>query len=155
MLVHHKGLQRNRFEDIPDGVGTMLVAPECHRGCPHCCNEHLKSTKVLTSDSNDLMKEILKDKFSNWVIFAGLDPLTYPDELCEMIRLSLLNNLKIIIYTGEPDRDHLLSRAPGLSEFSDKGILVKYGEYDEKKRVYGYSSHDILLATSNQYVDYL
>lgn len=155
MLIHHKGIKHNRFEDIPDGIGTLVIAPECHRGCPNCCNEHLKSTKVLTSDSQDLIKDIVEDHFSDWIIFAGLDPLTYPEELYEMIRLSLENNLKIIIYTGEPDREHLLSRAPGLSTFSGKGILVKYGEYDESKKVYDYYSHDILLATSNQYVDYL
>ena len=155
MLIHHKGIKHNRFEDIPDGVGILIIAPECHKGCPNCCNEHLKSDRVLTSESQDLMSEILKDTFSDWVIFAGLDPLTYPEELYEMVYLCLVNNRKIIIYTGEPDREHLLSRAPGLAAFSGKGILIKYGEYDEKKRVYGYYSHDIMLATSNQYVDYL
>lgn len=155
MQIHLKQLIHDRFEDVPDGAGVMIVAPDCKHNCKGCCNEHIKSMPTITRDSLDIMDEINNNYLISWVIFAGLDPLTYPDELCEMIRLSLEGGLNVIIYTGEPDREHILKRAPDLSKFSGRGVLVKYGEYDETKRVHDYYSKGILLATSNQYVEEL
>ena len=154
MKIHCKGILPERFEDAPF-IGTLIIAPDCKNQCKGCCNQHLLENPTLEIEDIDIIENIKSNKFSDGIIFAGLDPLTYPDELLHMIELALESNLQIMIYTNLPDKNSLLLKVPELSKYENRGIYVKYGEYDESKKVPEYYSYGVLLATSNQYIDIL
>lgn len=154
MKVHYKGLIAERFEDAPF-IGSLWIAPDCKHRCVGCCNQHLLDADTLYEEGEDIINKVKDNEFSEGIIFAGLDPLTYPDELLYMIKLSLEVDLKIIIYTFLPNKDALLEALPDISQYEGRGIYIKYGSYDESKRVYDYTSYGVLLATSNQYIELL
>lgn len=154
MKIHYKGLIAERFEDAPF-IGSLLIAPDCKHRCKGCCNQHLLDEETLYDEGSDIIEHIKEDKFSEGIIFAGLDPLTYPDELLYMIGLALEAGLKVMLYTFLPDKESLETAIPDISLYEGKGIYVKYGAYDESKRVYDHISYGVLLATSNQYIEIL
>jgi len=154
MDIHYKGLIHERFEDAP-WVGTLWIAPDCKNNCKGCHNQHLIDSPTIIDTAEYIVSQIVENPFSEGIILAGLDPLTYQDELVYLIRESLKKSLKIILYTGASSEEELLSICPQLSEFKGRGILVKYGKYIEDLRVHDYYSYGVLLSTSNQYIDLL
>lgn len=154
MNIRHKGIYRDRFEDAPF-IGTLVSAISCPHNCPGCINDPMKPIEYDTIDVDELIKSIANDTFDEGIILAGLEWSEQPDELCLLLTKSLEYNLKIILYTFYPDRESLINKVPALVHFSNKGILVKYGMYDETKKVYNYFDHGVKLATSNQKIEEL
>lgn len=154
MIIRNKGIYRDRAEDAP-WIGTLVSSISCPYNCSGCINDSLKSINYDTIEADDIIKSILDDPFNEGIILAGLEWSEQPEELCVLISKALDSNLKVILYTHCPNRESLLSKVPSLVHFSNKEVLVKYGMYDETKRVYDYWDHGVRLATSNQYIEEL
>lgn len=154
MLIRHKGIYHDRFEDAP-WIGTLISAISCDHNCPGCINDKMKSISYQSTEINDLFRDISSDKFNEGIILAGLEWTLQPNELIAIIDKALERDMSIILYTYHPNKDSLIEAVPDLYDYSGCGILVKYGEYDESKKVSGYESHGVILATSNQYIEEL
>lgn len=149
MEIRHKGIYRERF-DAPF-VGTLISAIACNHNCPGCHNDPIKDKQgIYVTDHMDIIKMVVEDPFSEGLILAGLEWTLQVDEMFALITAALEYNLKVILYTYRTEEE-MDAMFPYLSHIC-KGLYIKYGEYDETKKVANYSSYGVPLATSNQYI---
>lgn len=153
MIIRYKEIIKDRF-DAPF-VGTLISAISCPFNCPDCINEYLKDDTFSKIDANEFIKSVKDDPMQEGIILAGLEWTEQPAELSYLIDTALKNDLKVILYTGLPNRTELLKKVPSLVCFTDKGVYVKYGNYQKDKHVDNYVSYGVLLDTSNQYIELL
>jgi len=113
-------------------TARVIVAYQCNRSCPGCCNTHGNAVRKIEG-----IQELLKYKE---IIITGGEPMLMPTELNEFItRLKGINDYKgkIFLYTALFDalnerHRKVLSRVDGItytihSEASDNDIkLLKW-----------------------------
>lgn len=156
MIIRHRGIHHTRF-DAPF-CGALISSISCDHGCTDCINEHLKSDPhIIHQDSNDILDIIRSNPFNEGIILGGLEWTLQKDEMLHLIQLALSYDLQVILYTHHTE-DSLLNLIPELYDRSStgdylfKGLYIKYGEYDTSKLSSTYSSYDVPLASTNQYI---
>ncbi len=149
MKINFKGIVHERYEDAPF-IGALIIANECKFSCKDCFNKHLANNKTITSDENEIIKEVKKNVFNEGVIFAGLEWANQPKELETLILEAKKNNLKIIVYTGLEEDKFL--KIVNLNIL--KNCYVKYGMYDKMKLDDNYKMFGVKLASLNQIIKF-
>lgn len=150
MKVRIKGIEFDRFEDAPFN-GALLSSIDCHNNCKNCFNQSLKNLPNIEYESKELIEIIKENIFCEGVIFGGLEWTEQPEELKELVNLCILNNLKVIIYTGLTENDF-------QKKYLDLYILpiyIKFGRYIEEEKVSGYKVFNVNLSSKNQYIKFM
>lgn len=146
-LVRYKGVVFDS-KDHPEGLATLVIAPECYHGCNNCVNSHLKDNKVQITSVNFLIDFILGNSLGNRIVLGGLE--WTEDELNLYVILSGLvkKEANIILYTHWDEETF----AEKYSQFLKYDMWIKYGEYREDLKSNDYYSHGVPLASTNQYI---
>lgn len=148
MLIHHRGLYGDRF-DNPWGLGTLIWAKDCHYHCEGCFHQDRFDLPIVEEDSQDIIDKIKEDPFSRGIIFGGFEWTEQYDELLCLISESISAGLEVIVYTHYTV-DQISTSYPEL--LNHKGIYIKCGEYDIHKVSATYSSYGVPLASTNQVI---
>lgn len=143
ILIKYKGIQHNRVEDAPF-IGALIVAPTCSNNCKGCFNQHLKDIDGIEDTSENIIQEVLDNKFNQGIILAGLEWCDTPNHMLELVYEAQQNNLNVMIYTSLVENE-FRSRFPEI-----KDVYVKLGKYDDKLICNDNIQYGIKLATSNQ-----
>ena len=146
MMINIKLIEHERFEDAPF-IGALICAVDCNINCTGCFNQHLKQLSNIKKDSNDIINEVLSNKFNKGIILSGLEWSLQKDEMLELVNLALKNNLKVIIYTGL-NEDIFKNICKEVYEI--KNIYIKFGNYNKTSS--SYVSENVKLASKNQYI---
>jgi len=143
MNIRHKGIYHERTEDAPF-IGALICAIDCNINCDGCFNQSIKDEPILINDSKEIINKVLLNPFNEGIILSGLEWSLQPEEMRELIRLALLNDLEVILYTG-------LSEETFRKQFDDifkLKIYIKFGNYiKNKEQVKQFS---VILASDNQ-----
>lgn len=151
-LIRYKALVHERMEDAPF-VGALISAIDCHIGCKDCFNQHLKERPTLLKSAKALIEEVKSNPFNKGVILAGLEWSEQAEELVELVKTALEEELEVIVYTGLSLKD-FLKRVPGLLKL-DGSIYIKHGAYIPEQAAFDNINHKVRLATSNQHIDFI
>ena len=147
MIIRIKGIVHERVEDAPF-MGALISAIDCKFNCKGCFNQSIKKLPTIEMDSEDIIKKVLENPFNEGVILAGLEWSLQPCELRELVRVSLNNNLKVIIYSGLTEEEFAL-KFPDIYNLNE-GIYFKFGRYLENLTTDNNIQYDVKLASSNQ-----
>lgn len=147
MLIKYKIIIEERTEDAPF-IGALISAIDCKFNCKNCFNQHLKDYPTKQDSSINIINKIKKNPFNQGIILAGLEWSNQINEAVDLINTALLNNLKVILYTGM-DINILKEKFPQLII---KGIYIKYGCYDETKKNINHIEYGVSLASFNQHI---
>lgn len=148
MNIRIKGIAHERTEDAPF-MGALISAIDCHIDCKGCFNQHLKNESTIILDSKTIIREVLKNPFNKGIILGGLEWTEQPEEMKELIKIALENNLQVILYTG-------LSEDMFNKKFSDickLNIYIKYGNYDEQCKTQELKCYGVKMASNNQTIN--
>jgi pyruvate-formate lyase-activating enzyme len=146
MKIHYKRLVHERIEDAPF-IGALICAVDCNINCADCFNQHLKQEITIIRESEDLINEVVSNKFNKGIILSGLEWTLQGDELRELIRLAKINNLEVILYTG---LDEGRFKEDFIDIYNIYGIYIKFGRYNKDLLTNDNKQKNIKLATSNQ-----
>lgn len=147
-MIKYKGIVHETLNQAPF-IGAVIIAPSCNKGCKGCINEHLKTDGVFYYEEVEEIIEQVKDHiFNEGLILAGLEWTESPESMIKIVESALKNHLKVMIYTHLTE-DEFKEKFPDLWGLN---IWVKFGEYDECKKVEDYYSFGVKLATYNQYI---
>lgn len=147
-MISYKLIEHERFEDAPF-VGALISAIDCNMNCKNCFNQWLKEEPIIHDLSLNIISQIKQNKFNKGVIFGGLEWSLQPDDLYNLAKLSIENDLEVIIYTGLYEYD-FFKRVPKLKNLS--GFYVKFGQFKEGLMVEDNIQYGVKLASSNQYI---
>lgn len=148
MIIRYKILEHERVEDAPF-MGCLIAAVSCGLNCRHCFNQELKEYKTKRDDADDIIKKVKANPFNQGMIFGGLEWSNQPDELFELVRLCLNNELSVMIYTGL-QQSIFFEKVPKLKYVPN--IYIKFGAYKEKLKTENNIQYGIRLATKNQFI---
>ena len=71
MKIRIAGTVKNSIVD-GDGIRYVVFAQGCHKRCAGCHNPHTHDINGGTlADTEDIAREIMKDKLLSWVTFSG------------------------------------------------------------------------------------
>ncbi|HHV39690.1 MAG TPA: 4Fe-4S cluster-binding domain-containing protein [Tepidimicrobium sp.] len=146
-LVQYRGIVHNVVNDAPF-VGAMAIAPECHRGCKDCFNQHLKEKPLLEATAGEIVDAVAENPFDQGVILAGLEWTYSPDALHALIWTALNKGLQVMLYTYM-EEEQFKKAFPHLH---DMPIWVKFGEYDHNRKTKTHVQYGVSLASSNQHI---
>lgn len=146
-LVQYRGVVHNVVNDAPF-VGAIVIAPECHRGCKDCFNQHLKKKPLLEATAGKIVDAVLENPFDQGIILAGLEWTYSPDALHALIWTALNKGLQVMLYTSM-EEEQFKKAFPHLC---DMPIWVKFGKYDSDKKTKTHVQYGVSLASSNQYI---
>lgn len=148
MLIHHRGLYRERF-DTPFGLGTLIWAKDCHRHCPGCFHQDRFNTPIYEEDVKELIHRVRQDPFTQGVVLGGFEWTEQYEELLAVIEEALKVNLNVILYTHYTIKD-ISTMYKELLKY--KGIYIKCGEYDNTRLSNTHTSYGVPLASTNQII---
>lgn len=147
MIIHYKRIEHERVEDAPF-MGALISSIDCKFNCNECFNQHLKNDPTLEKDSQDIIKEIKSNPFNKGIILSGLEWTLQPEEMKELITLSLKNKLKVILYTGNDE----ITFKNKFKDIYELPIYIKFGQYKKELTTEKNEQYFVKLATLNQYI---
>lgn len=145
MIIKIKSITHERTEDAPF-MGALICANDCKFNCKNCFNQELKNRQGYEMESKNIIKEVKSNKFNKGIILAGLEWTLQPNELHELIKLAVDNQLEVIVYSGR-ELNNLKNNYSFLFKYP---IYIKYGKYIDELRVVDYKVYGVNLASSNQ-----
>ncbi len=146
--IGYKGIIHNVLNDAPF-IGAIVIAKSCHYGCEHCINDHLKNTMPMLYDPPEaILQQVLANGLNEGIIFSGLEWTEQPKDLYVLTRMALTYSLKVMIYTHHTESQFFKI----LPQLKNQPVFFKFGAYEKDKTVDHYYSHQVKLATSNQYI---
>ncbi|MBM7561138.1 hypothetical protein [Fusibacter tunisiensis] len=149
--IRYKGIVHNVLNDAPF-IGAIVIANACHRACPNCINEHLKTDAMAqVNTAGEILNRVCENGLNQGVIFSGLEWTEQPDDLRILVKGALERGLEVMIYTHQDEHVFL----ENFSEFIGKPIYVKFGFYDETVCDNTHTSFGVYLASKNQYIKFL
>lgn len=146
--MEYRGIIHERLGEA-SFVGALILAKDCPYNCKGCFNQHLKSSEIYNNSAEEIIAFVKNNIFNQGIILGGLEWTWQPKDMIDLVNEGLKNNLKVMIFT-HMYKDEFLSKFPTLKS---KGIIVKFGAYEEGKTVNDYYSKGTKLATSNQYIE--
>lgn len=148
MIIRYRGIDEEVLSDAPF-VGARILAPDCSNNCPGCANQYLKKMEVMYDTPQDIINQVQMNSFHQGIILGGLEWTETPRAMRELVRIALCRSLKVIIYT-HLTKDEFCDQFPDLLGLP---IWAKFGEY--RKGAKSHKSKGILLASDNQYIEWL
>ncbi len=152
MDVRYKIIEDERVEDAPF-VGALISGAYCHFNCRECFNQHLKNLPTCMTTSENLVHRVKKNPFNEGIILAGLEWSEQPEELIDIVKVAMAEQLKVMIYTGA-SLDLFLKRVPLLKSIQGD-IWIKHGAYLPEKAVRNHEVYGVKLASSNQKIEHV
>lgn len=147
MMIRYKVIEQERVEDAPF-LGALISAVDCKFHCKGCFNQHLKDLPTLESTSQEIISEVKANPFNEGIILGGLEWTLQPNEMKELVKCAVENNLQVMIYTGLEEKE-FISRFPDIVRYP---VYVKYGQYREEMKTENNIQYDVQLASANQYI---
>jgi len=145
MIIRYKAMEHERCEDAPF-IGCLITSIDCHINCQNCFNQHLKTYSTILKDSKEIIEEIISNPFDEGIILGGLEWTDQSDEMIELIRLALQENLKVILYTGLTEEDFKSK----FSEIYNSNIYIKFGKYEKDNLSIDNIQYGVKLISKNQ-----
>ncbi len=152
MNIRYKLIEQERFQDAPF-TGALVCAVGCDLNCPGCFNESVKQMPTSIQSAEGIVKSISDNPFNEGIILGGLEWSLQPDELLELVKTALEQDLKVMIYTGLP-LEQFLDRVPRLVTVEGE-IYIKHGAYDSSLSHVQPVMYGVKLASENQRIDKL
>lgn len=150
------------FEDFVNykKPSMTLMFPICKGfkcGVDLCQNSELAATPSQTVSVNSLMESYVNNPITEAIIFQGLEPL---DSLiaCYTVAAALNRfniNDDIIIYTGYDKSEVSKQTINDLIEFIPGDFIIKWGRYIPNQSPHYDSVLGVMLASDNQYGEYI
>lgn len=149
-------------------ASMLIVCPYCNFKCNKeagqtvCHNSHLIQSPLIKIEPEDLVKRYLDNPITSAIVFGGLEPFYFDDDIthdyhCQM--LLVLDYLRrkykcmddVIIYTGYTEEE--LAQRVGHQTITTifQPIVVKYGRYLPGHKPHFDSILGVQLASPNQY----
>lgn len=167
MKIKYKTIEHERTEDAPF-VGAVISAVDCLERCPGCFNQHLLDAKTQEKGLHDIITEVTSNPLNRGIILAGLEWTLQPEQMFDLLFYSQQAGLRTMLYTSMTGNEffrwfnsyrnlYRVHYDTAIIEFTNLDIslyldYIKFGAYDETKRVDDYWSHGVKLASKNQYV---
>jgi len=148
-MITFKGIEEERLGEAPF-IGALLLAADCFGSCPGCFNQHIKTLPDVTMTADEILDQVAQNPLHEGIIFGGLEWTEQPADLLFLIGKAMARKYQVMLYTSRTEQE-LFKEIPDL-----KGVpmWIKFGAYDESRRVYDYASYGVLLASGNQYIKY-
>ena len=116
-----------------------------------CQNDELRNAKVLDVPDEKIIKRYLDNRYSDCIVFGGLEPFEQYEELSTFIKeFRKVSNDQIIIYTGY-EKVELSNQIEELSTYPN--IIIKFGRYIPNRDTRFDDVLGITLASDNQYAE--
>lgn len=136
-------------------IGTISCGGKCciEAGIPLsvCQNDELRNAKVLDVPDEKIIKRYLDNRYSDCIVFGGLEPFEQYEELSTFIKeFRKVSNDQIIIYTGY-EKVELSNQIEELSTYPN--IIIKFGRYIPNRDTRFDDVLGITLASDNQYAE--
>ena len=144
MKIAIKGIFHERTEDAPF-VGALISAIDCNINCDGCFNQYLKKMPTIYMTEDEIINEVLTNKFNKGIILAGLEWSLQPEEMLLIIDKAMENNLEVIVYTGL----YIKTLYKKIPEIKKKPIYVKHGKYNHNLKGDVFC-HGVKLPSTNQ-----
>lgn len=136
---------------------SMYIAfPNCSFKCGEglCQNSSLAKQSKVEISYESIVKRYLTNKYTNAIIFAGLEPF---DDIIDMEHLihefRIFTDDDIVIYTGynKDELDYHLNNLKNICNF--KNIIIKFGRYIPDQEPHYDEVLGVNLASDNQYAE--
>jgi len=136
-------------------IGTISCGGKCciEAGIPLsvCQNDEWRNAKVLDIPDEKIIKRYLDNRYSDCIVFGGLEPFEQYEELLTFIKeFRKVSNDQIIIYTGY-EKVELSNQIEELSTYPN--IIIKFGRYIPNRDTRFDDVLGVTLASDNQYAE--
>lgn len=136
-------------------IGTISCGGKCciEAGIPLsvCQNDEWRNAKVLDIPDEKIIKRYLDNRYSDCIVFGGLEPFEQYEELLMFIKeFRKVSNDQIIIYTGY-EKVELSNQIEELSTYPN--IIIKFGRYIPNRDTRFDDVLGVTLASDNQYAE--
>ena len=136
-------------------IGTISCGGKCciEAGIPLsvCQNDEWRNAKVLDIPDETIIKRYLDNRYSDCIVFGGLEPFEQYEELLMFIKeFRKVSNDQIIIYTGY-EKVELSNQIEELSTYPN--IIIKFGRYIPNRDTRFDDVLGVTLASDNQYAE--
>lgn len=149
MKIHYKRIEHERLEDAPF-IGALICAVDCNINCADCFNQYIKNEPILIKESQEIINEVLSNKFNKGIILSGLEWTLQVEEMRELIKLAQINNLEIILYTGL-NEEYFKEKFTDI--YNTPSMYIKFGKYNKELRIDN-KHYGVTLRSSNQNIKY-
>lgn len=146
-MIRYRGLVFDS-KDHPEGIGTLVVASDCHVNCRYCFNQHLKRCPVKSATAKELLDLIKQASFTKYIVLAGLEWVEQNRELYELLDECNAQDFNTILYTHFTECQ-VRDKFPKLLTLCN---WIKFGLYDPELKSINYTSNGIPLSSTNQYI---
>jgi pyruvate-formate lyase-activating enzyme len=146
--IRYKLIENERVEDAPF-IGALISAIDCNCNCKNCFNQYIKEIKTIERTSDEIIEEIISNKFNKGIILAGLE-WTYLQsyEAIELAYKAKKAKLKTMLYTGRTYEDEKIKAIMSTKVFD----YIKCGRYQEEMKTINHIEYGVTLASSNQHI---
>lgn len=136
-------------------IGTISCGGKCciEAGIPItvCQNDEWRKAPVINIPDEKIIKRYLDNRYSDCIVFGGLEPFEQYDELLGFIKkFRKVCNDQIVIYTGYV-KDEIKTQIEELSTYPN--IIVKFGRYIPDRNTRFDDVLGVTLASDNQYAE--
>lgn len=146
--MEYKGLVHERLGEAPF-IGALILANDCPYKCKGCFNQYLKDKPSKVNSAQEIIKTVKDNEFNEGIILGGLEWTYQKEDMLELVNEAITNDLKVMIFT-HMERQEFTSKFPQLK---NRGILCKFGGYEEEYKSDTHYSNGTKLATTNQYIE--
>lgn len=146
MLIHYKLIEHERLGDAPF-CGALISAIDCKFNCKNCCNAQITQLPTQIKDSNELIFEVLHNKFNKGIIFGGLEWTLQAKELFNLAKIAKKYALLTMLYTGNTFEALKNTYTENNLQVFD---YIKCGKYEEDKKSANNVQYGVVLASENQ-----
>lgn len=166
MIIRFKIIEHERMADSPF-IGAVVSAIDCWDNCPNCFNQNLKNLPTKEANADEIIAEIKANPLNEGVILSGLEWTLQAEEMISLLYAAKQSGLKTMLYTSMTGNEffrwfNLTQASRNLSMYGRAMYwrinikqhldYIKFGAYDETKKIDGYSSCNVTLASKNQYI---
>lgn len=131
MKIRIAGTVKNSIVD-GDGIRYVIFAQGCHKRCAGCHNPHTHALDGgILADTEDLAREIMKDKLLSGVTFSGGEPFLQAEAFAHLAGL-LPPALSKYVYSGYLF-EQLLEMGGGAARLMSACDRLIDGEFDESQ----------------------
>lgn len=146
LKINYKVIQHERIGDAPF-IGALISSCDCLFNCVDCFNQEIKDYPTLTKEANEIIEEIQSNPFNKGIIFAGLEWALQKEELEVLVQIAKQHNLLTMVYTGYDVNSSYVQWLVNELQVD----YVKYGQYDESKKI-PHNECGVTLASINQHI---
>lgn len=136
---------------------SMYIAfPNCSFKCGEglCQNSSLAKQPKVEINYDAITSRYLKNKYTNAIVFAGLEPFDTFHEMWNLIwEFRIFTDDDIVIYTGY-NKDEVEDKICKLKETEwFRNIIIKFGRYIPNQEPHYDEVLGVNLASDNQYAE--